>query len=242
MRALIICLTLVSNASPAAAQDALGLAAPEAVADTGLLKHILPRFSLKTGIRVAPDADGPMQLANTAPGVPVFEAGGTTYFLRIQNDPRQQRFLDWLNSEIGKTTVDSFAPDGVQLFSARFDEVQTLSAPTFSGNAARGARLSLTHCGRCHVIGPQNRMKGLGSTPSFPVLRSLSDWDLRFQEFFVRKPHAAFTQIKDVTPPFDPERPSPIVPMRITLQDLDAILAFVAQTEAADLGAPLQSQ
>ncbi|MBK0326676.1 hypothetical protein I5535_05145 [Rhodobacteraceae bacterium F11138] len=243
MRALFLCLTLVLNASPVTAQETLGLAAPPAVVESGLLQHILPRFSLKTSVRVVADDAGAMSLNASGPGTPVFHRDGVTYFLRITDSaPRQQRFHDWLTSEIGKNTVDSFAPDGEPLFSARFETIEVRAEPTFEGDAARGAQLSLIHCGRCHVVGPQNRMKGLDSTPSFAVLRGFADWDTRFQEFFVRKPHAVFTQIQDVTPPFDPERPSPIVPVRITLQDLDAILAFVAETEAADLGAPLQTQ
>ena len=82
----------------------------------------------------------------------------------------------------------------------------------------------------------------MGSTPSFPLLRTFSDWDERFESFYVLKPHAAFTQIEGVTPPFDIERPSPIVPMEITLEDLEAITAYVAIIAPADLGAPIKSQ
>ena len=243
MRALLVCLTLLLNASPATAEAPdLGLAAPAAVVDSGLLRHILPRFSLKTSIRVVGDQNGVMQLALTEPGVPVFQGDGTTYYLRTQDTARQNRFRDWMLSEIGKNTIDSFKPEDVQLFSARFEIIETKAATEPDGNAVLGAALSLTLCGRCHVVGPENRMKGLGSTPSFAVLRSLSDWADRFQEFYVRKPHGAFTQIADVTPPFDPERPSPIHPVSMSLTDLDAIIAFVASTDAADLGAPLQTQ
>ena len=223
-------------------QDSLGLAAPAAVVESGLLAHLLPRFSLKTSIRVQPDPAGPMHLMTAGPGLAVFHGNGVTYYLRIQENARQQRFRDWLTSEVGKNTIDSFQPDGSQPFSARFEVAEIVETREFKGNAVRGETLSLTHCGRCHVIGPENRMNGLGSTPSFPVLRGMADWDTRFQEFFVRKPHGAFTQITDVTPPFDPGRPPPIVPIEITMDDLDAILAFVSQTRAADLGAPLQSQ
>lgn len=242
MRALLVCLTLLLNASPATARQALGLAAPEAVVTSGLLKHILPRFSLKTSIRVTENPAGPMQLATQEPGSPVFQRSGTTYFLRIEDTPEQIQFRDWMLSDIGKNTIESFQPDSGDLFSARFETAEAAPALVFDGNAARGATLSLTLCGRCHVVGEQNRMKGLGSTPSFAVLRSLADWAERFQDFYVRNPHAAFTQVAEVTPPFDPERPPPIVPVQMTLQDLDAILAFVAATDAADLGAPLQTQ
>ena len=212
------------------------------MADSGLLKHLLPRFSLKTGIRVTPDAAGPITLAETPPGTPVFQGGSVIYYLRIGDDPRQVRFRDWLTSEIGQRTVESFQPDGTQPFSASFEVAEEAEAPAFEGDALAGARLSLTHCGRCHVIGPQNRMNGLGSTPSFAVLRALPDWDTRFQQFYVRRPHGAFTQIDGITPPFAAELPSPIFPLQMTQGDLDAILAFVAATAAADLGAPLQLQ
>lgn len=242
MRALLVCIFLVLNASPATARDAVGLAAPEKVRDSGLLDHILPRFSLKTAIRVVSDPDGPMRLGADGDGIPVFRRDGVTYRLETDDSPEQVRFRDWMLSEIGKTTIESFQPDGATPFIARFDPAPEADTAAIEGNARRGADLSLTLCGRCHVIGPQNRMKGLGSTPSFAVLRSLGDWLARFREFYVRKPHGAFTQVAEVTPPFDPERPSPIVPIEMTLADLDAIIAFVSTTAAADLGAPLQTQ
>ncbi|MHA6262375.1 hypothetical protein ACXYMO_04165 [Arenibacterium sp. CAU 1754] len=242
MRMLLLCLTLALSASPLSAQDTLGLSAPDAVRDSGLLKHLLPRFSLKTGVRVIDDASGAMILAPDPPGVPVFLGNGIIYHLRIGDDPRAAQFRDWLTSDIGKRTVESFQPDGTALYSASIDVAKVVTAPEISGDAALGAVLSLKHCGRCHVVGTVNQMNGIGSTPSFAVLRSLPDWNNRFEQFFVLRPHGAFTQIADVTEPFDPERPSPIVPLHMTLDDLDAILAYVAAIAAADLGAPLQTQ
>ena len=96
--------------------------------------------------------------------------------------------------------------------------------------------------GRCHVIDDTNRMKGLGSTPSFQVLRTLPNWQGRFEAFYALAPHGAFTQVKDVTPPFDPRHPPPIVPLEMTLDDLEAIAAFAGTLPPADLGAPLQSR
>jgi hypothetical protein len=242
MRCFVLGFCLVVTALPALAQEPLGLAAPQAVTQSGLLKHILPRFSLKTGIRVTPDPTGTMVLANAPPGVAVFEGGGITYYLQVNDGPDQMRFLDWITSDIGKRTIDSFQLDGAQPFSASIQSTIRDDQPVFDGDAAKGAGLSLEHCGRCHVIGPQNRMKGLGSTPSFAVLRALPDWDIRFQQFYALRPHAAFTQIDGVTAPFDPQYPPPIAPVRITLTDLTAILAFVAAISAADLGAPLHLQ
>ena len=248
MRAILFCLSLALCTSPvlvtpARAQDGpIGLAAADPVVQSGLLQHILPRFSLKTGVRVVQDAAGPMALNATPGGTAVFQGGGVTYYLHSDSSPRQVRFRKWMQSDIGKRTIDSFQPDGAQPFSASVVVAETEGGPLFTGDTDLGAELAQTHCGRCHVVTPENRMNGLGSTPSFAVLRALPDWGDRFQQFYVLRPHGAFTQVKDVTAPFDPMRPPPIVPVQITLGDLDAILAFVAITEAADLGAALQFQ
>lgn len=243
MRRLALCLWLALCAHPALAQEGpLGLAAPESVTETGLLRYILPRFSLKTGIRITEDTGGLLVLRDGPPGVPVFGRGDSVYFLTLPDDPRAVRFADWLTSDIGRRTVDAFAVDGQQVFTSAVEVAVTVEAPMFDGDPEEGARVSLAHCGRCHVIGPQNAGSSIGSTPSFAVLRTLADWDVKFQAFFTLAPHPAFTQIEDVTPPFDPARPSPIVPVLMTLDDLEAILAYVATVPAADLGAPLQYQ
>ncbi|WP_170357563.1 c-type cytochrome [Ruegeria arenilitoris] len=242
MRFVLLCLSLTLFASPSWSQEEIGLAAPDDVARSGLLKHILPRFSLKTGIRVVAEEGGAMVLAVGPPGQPVFQRGGDIYHLRVQDDPRQARFQDWLLSDVGKRTVESFAPTEGGPFSASFETVAAPESDTIEGDALLGEKLSLTHCGRCHVIGPQNRMNGLGSTPSFAVLRAMPDWSNRFQAFFALNPHPSFTQIEGITAPFNPERPPPIHPLRLTQDELEAILAYVSAIRAADLGAPLKLQ
>lgn len=242
MRCVLLCLSLTLAATPSWSQEALGLAAPDEVSDSGLLQHILPRFSLKTGIRVIADESGVMVLSPDAPGDPVFQRGGVIYHLQTLDDARQKRFRDWLLSDIGKRTVESYAPTQGDPFNADVSVAVIESEQVLDGDAALGQELSFALCGRCHVIGPKNRMNGLGSTPSFAVLRSLPDWSERFEAFFALNPHPAFTQIKDVTPPFAVDRPSPIHPVEMTLDDLEAILAFVSGMAAADLGDPLQFQ
>ncbi len=243
MRCLAVFLSCLLGCVPLAAQEApLGLSAPQSVSDTGLLRYILPRFSLKTGIRLAEDSAGAIRLTETTPGTPVFERDGTVYYLSIPDDPRAQRFSDWLVSDIGRRTVDAFEIDGAKVFSSTIRIVEEETGPRFEGDVERGAQASLMLCGRCHVIGPQNAKNSIGSTPSFAVLRTLPDWDTKFQIFYVLAPHPAFTQVIDVTDPFDPARPSPIVPVEMTVDDLEAILAYVATVPAADLGAPLQYQ
>ena len=239
MRMFQLCLCLTLAAGSVAAQERI--AAPEAVADSGLLDYLLPRFSLKTGVRVRP-GDGGMVLAAEPPGEPVFRGNGVTYHLRIDDSPDQERFRDWLVSDIGKNTIESFQVEGIAPYSASVEVADVEAEPVFEGDAAEGEDLSMVHCGRCHVVSDANRNKSIGSTPSFGVLRAMEDWDIRFQTFYVLAPHGAFTQVEDVTEPFDIERPPPIVPITLTLDEIDAILAYVAAIPAADLGGPLQLQ
>lgn len=243
MRLILLSLVAAFGLSlPASAQDDLGLQAPQAVTDSGLLKYLLPRFSLKTGIRVTPDADGDMVLTDGGDGVPVLQRGDVVYTLSTGNDAREQRFKDWLTSEIGIRTIESFAPADGDPFTAPLPVLAEETVLVFDGDPEAGAALSLTHCGRCHVIGPQNALNSIGSTPSFAVLRAMRDWDNKFLSFYVLRPHGVFTQIDGLTQPFDPAVPPPIAPVRLTPEELDAILAYVAQVEPADLGAPLQLQ
>ena len=74
------------------------------------------------------------------------------------------------------------------------------------------------------------------------MLRSLPDWADRFDAFYALNPHPAFTQVEGVSEPFPENRPSPIVPIEMTLDEVEAVRAYVATMKAADLGAPLQHQ
>lgn len=220
------------------------LNAPDVLIGSGLLKHLLPRFSLKTQIRVeVVDGDAEIVLLPEGNGVAVFSGAGATWRMQVDGSHAgAARFADWLTSEVGRRTLTSFEVDGVKLFTLPLEEAEAEAVASFEGDAAEGLKISSLHCGRCHVVSEANRMNAIGSTPSFHVLRSLSDWDERFQSFFALNPHPSFTQVADVTEPFPSNRPSPIAPVEITLDDLDAILAYVNQLEPADLGAPIQHQ
>lgn len=242
MRFIALCLTLTLAASPSAGQDTgLRLSAPVAVVESGLMKHMLPRFSLKTGIRITLGDPADMTLANGPPGTPVFARGAETYFLRTGDSKDEIRFLDWLTSEVGKRTVASFQPADGPAFTAVTAAAATTNVVP-KGDTEQGARLSHTHCGRCHATAPDRLLAGIGSTPSFMVLRALPDWSERFSAFYALNPHPSFTQIAEITPGFDPERPPPIHPVLITQSELEAILAYVAVLKPADLGAPLVNQ
>lgn len=229
-----------------AAQDkTFVLAVPKALEDSGLAQHLTPRFALKHGVRITRvlAEDGTAADASLGDsGRPVFQGLDQVWHYEAGSNPYAAEFGDWLRSDVGKRTVEGFQPDGTALFTTAIKTETKVVELTYDGDAKAGADLSLEKCGRCHVVGDINRMKAIGSTPSFAVLRTLQDWELRFAGFYALKPHPAFTQIQDVTDPFDPSRPSPISPITLTLDDLESIIAFMAEVAPADLGAPIQSQ
>ena len=231
----------------ARAAEGFRLAAPEPLVDTGLLKYVLPRFSLKTGIRievVGVDEAADILLAPDAEGPRVFTGPTATWRMQI-NTPSHEgavRFSEWLTSDVGQRTVTSFAVDGETLFQLPAEEERQVAEVSFDGDPVLGLDLSVVHCARCHAVNDATRMNAIGSTPSFMVLRAMADWDIRFQTFYILNPHPAFTQVEDVTPDFPINRPSPIAPVEMTLGDLEAILAYVAEMAPADLGAPIQHQ
>ena len=238
-RLLAICVFL---AGPGVAQDrAFELAAPETLVESGFLKHLLPRFSLKSDIRITL-TDGPAAAAFGADGVPVFRRDGTVWHFDAEPGDATDRFREWLLSDVGKRTIEGFTPTTGAPFSA--DVARTVQQVTvaLTGDAALGEKISMVQCGRCHVVSDANRMNAIGSSPSFALMRSFPDWQERFETFFMLKPHPAFTQVADVTEPFPEHLPSPIAPIEVTLEEIEAITAFVGSIPPADLGAPIQIQ
>lgn len=102
--------------------------------------------------------------------------------------------------------------------------------------AADGEKLALLHCGRCHVVSAANKFGGIDSTPSFAALRSLADWREKLSTFWTASPHAAVVQIAGVTEPFPPDRPPPIAPVELTIEEVEAIQAFIETIEPKQLG------
>ncbi|SFB72116.1 c-type cytochrome [Tropicimonas isoalkanivorans] len=221
---------------------AVRLYAPVALIETGLMTHILPRFSLKTRVKVdLVEAPGQAEIVLGTDGRPVFEGAGQVWHMALGADPsaNAKSLADWLTSDVGRRTVTAFTPEGGAPFTIPEMQEAEAAAPDVDGDAAVGKVVSREKCTRCHAVDVESRMAGIGSTPSFSVLRNLSDWQYRFSAFYAINPHPAFTIVDDVTPPFEISRPSPISPIRMTLQEVEAIVAYVAEMEAADLGAPL---
>lgn len=276
MRGLALLIVLAGLAGAARAQDTaqdktMTLAADARLSASGLLDYLVPRFALKTGVRVAvlpgtaeaiaaEGAEGadaalvPEEIAEAlaagwdAPPRRVILApdpgqGGAFAVVLAPGSPRAdhaRRFADWLASEIGQRTVASFEGPvaygpGVQ---ARAEEAAVLP----EGDIAAGEDLSIRHCGRCHVVSDKNRFAGIGSTPSFPALRSIPGWEEKFLTFWDANPHPSFLQVTGVTEPFDPDRPPHIAPVEITVAEMEAIVAYAASIPPMDLGAEVQSR
>jgi mono/diheme cytochrome c family protein len=217
------------------------VSATREIRDTGFLQHLLPRFSLKHGVRITQvDEGGDVVIGGK--GVPVFAGLDKIWSVTGSKAAGPDLFMEWLLSEIGKRTIESFKLDSVAVFTAQVKDQKVAPVLAFEGDMVQGEALSLAHCGRCHVINETNRMKGMGQTPSFALMRTFDDWDNRFATFFVLNPHPSFTQIAGITEAFAAHSPPAIVPLEITQAEIDHILSYVATITPADLGAPLQSQ
>ena len=233
---------VVLMAVPAWGQEkSFALEVPQGLLDTGFMKHLLPRFSLKTGVRITPGTD-PGDAVFGDSGTPVFRQGDVIWHFAKTDGPHTETFEKWLLSDVGKRTIEAFAPEGTALFSADVSVQVVVETAALEGDAVLGEKVALAQCGRCHVVNDSNRMNAIGSSPSFALMRTFPDWQQRFEAFFTLRPHPAFTQVDEVTEPFPENLPSPIAPIEVTLDEIDAITAYVGSLEPADLGAPIQSQ
>ena len=236
---------------------------------SGLIAYVVPRFALKYSIRptilsgdveaLASEAD--VVIAETEQVAELLEAAlivrrrgvfyteaepARRYAIALieatKNAPAAEKFMAWITGEIGQRTIATYAPDGEQIFLPGSLNVAAPAAPEPTGDAVEGERLSLFHCGRCHVVNEKNRMGGIGSTPSFAALRGINGWQDKFLAFWSHNPHPSFTQVQGLTEPFDPDHPPHIAPVEITQEDIEAIFAYAATIEPKDLGAPINER
>lgn len=241
----IMCLVLALLPLGAGADDhLLRLHAPAALRDTGLLGYLLPRFSLKTQVKVAQVAEAAAaDIVLGDAGRALFEGAGQVWHMNLATeDPDAARFADWLTGEVGRRTVLAYAPEGTPLFTEPSKTEKAAVEISFDGDAQQGHAVSRAKCRRCHAVDDASRMTSIGSTPSFGILRSLPDWNLRFAGFYLLNPHPSFMIIDGVTDPFSDASPPPIVPIEMTLAELEALLAYVSALKATDLGAPIEHQ
>ena len=107
------------------------------------------------------------------------------------------------------------------------------------GDIVLGEKLSVQHCGRCHMVNEQTRLTTIGSTPSFALIRALPEWRERFEGFYALNPHPAFTIVEGVTAERDETLPIHIQPLKLSLDHLDAMTAYILTIKPKDLGKPL---
>lgn len=241
-RALICAVWALGLASGASAEGKrFTLTADPVLVEDGFLKFLMPRFSLKTGVRIALGEGGAMRIGSEGE-TPVLVRDGAVFAASIDDTApgadHAGRFLDWLGSDIGLKTIESYAK-GPATYGRPEIQAAAVEAEAPVGDVVLGEKVSLRKCGRCHVVNKKNRFGGIGSTPSFGALRTLPRWRERFEAFWTLNPHPAFTQVEGITPPFDPQRPPPIAPLELSLEEVDAILAFVVTMKPKDLGGPL---
>ena len=103
------------------------------------------------------------------------------------------------------------------------------TAARAEGDPAKGRRISIEHCTRCHVVGDTNPHGGINSTPSFQLLARRDDWRERFETFYARRPHPVFVRVPDV--PRWTDLPSHVEPFTVTLQDIADVVSFIETLE-----------
>lgn len=246
--------TLALHAPSASAQEgdrltvaAAGPEAARAAADE-LLAHLAPRFRFRARVAletVAPEDADVVLSPEAGEGPVVFEGPGGLWRARIADpaeDALARRFLDWLTSPAGARAIAGHLPERGEGFRAAGRAPVAAPEPVIVEDATvkLGEKLAFQHCARCHVIDARNRLGGMGATPSFGALRTFRDWRARFDAFWTLKPHGSFTQVKGVTPPFDPRFPPALAPIEMTVEEAEALTVFAASIPPKDLGKPIQ--
>ena len=68
------------------------------------------------------------------------------------------------------------------------------------GDADKGREVADRFCKGCHVIGTENRLGGIDSTPSFFLMHDkLDNYRQRLWTLKGRPPHTAYERLKDVS-------------------------------------------
>ena len=98
----------------------------------------------------------------------------------------------------------------------------------------KGREIISQHCTRCHVVPDMNPYGGIGSTPSFSAMKWLDDWEQRFEVFYTLPPHPALVNIVGVSEERSESLPVFVSEIRLQLEEIDAILAFMHTLETTD--------
>jgi hypothetical protein len=238
---IVLCVPLDADAKN------LTLSAEPSVPE-GLLDYIMPRFTLKTRIRferVDSGGDLRFRAGPDASAPAVFDViNGPSIFLvaspEFEDRSEVTAFRDWLRSEPGRAALTDFRMnDEAAVIPAAMQEV--VAAPvTIIGDAETGRALSLSHCRRCHKVDRADKYSGLDNSPSFHAMRSFEDWFIRFSRFYAVSPHKALIIVEGSGITKDPSLIS-MQPIRLSVAEVNDIVAFVYGLEPLDLGQPIQA-
>jgi len=244
---IILAMVLITGTVQAQDKEITLISDPE-LEYSGLWSYVLPRFKLKTGIKVhvvygAADLAGDVLLLQEG-STPVMLRSDGLRFNATLNAPSKyaKSFMEWLTSEVGQRTISAFRYEGEQAFFPSVVDDAAEDAALLDGDVLMGEEISIKKCGRCHVISDRNKYGGIESTPSFGALRTLADWQEKFRIFWTLNPHPSFTQIEGVTEPFDPEYPPHIFPIFLTVKEVNDIETYMQLMEPKDLGPPLEGE
>lgn len=232
-------------AVPAYGQDReITLVSDPALEESGLWAYVLPRFKLKTGIKVHVfygQTGGDILISGQ--GVPLLiRDDGVEFGLTVlEENIHSTKFTEWLTSDIGARTILAFQVEGRSPFTPAETTVEVVEV-VLQGNNSAGEEVAYRKCGRCHVIGERNKYGGIDSTPSFGALRTFDDWQEKFGRFWELNPHPSFMQVEDMTEPFDPSRPPHIYPVTLTLDEVSDIGAYMQTVTPKDLGPKLEGE
>lgn len=220
--------------------------APEVPA--ALIDYVMPRFSLKTRVRFERvDADGIVQfVAGSSAGTPIFELldGAIPVSLVVdagyQDTADVEAFRTWLLSEPGRAAIGDFTMDGVAVAAPAAKQQAAAIQIAIVGDVEVGRDLSLSHCTRCHKVDRADKYSGLDNSPSFHAMRSFDDWYVRFSRFYAVSPHKALIIVEGSGITKDESLIS-MQPIRLSVNEVNDIVAFVHSLEPLDLGQPIQS-
>ena len=242
----LVILLSVGNVQTAVGQEVF-IEFPEELLMIEFDKYLLPRFRFKTQImvRVSSQSDSlDARLGVIPKGKELFsDLNGFIYRLEtVTTDASQisklEKFVSWLDSPSGITTIEEFSINGSNVFKSIESAVEKKEEEVFEGDVAYGLSLSQQHCKRCHVV-DDNAFAGIDSTPSFHAMRSFDDWQERVTAFWTVSPHLNVISITEVHEAGSKTVPVTISPIRISLEQVDDILAYVASIKPKDLGKPI---
>jgi mono/diheme cytochrome c family protein len=75
------------------------------------------------------------------------------------------------------------------------------SAVLAAGDGDKGRELAERYCKGCHVVAAENRLGGIGSTPSFFLMQEkLDNYRQRLFSLKQRRPHKAMARLEPLTP------------------------------------------